>query len=117
MHNKNKLDETSHILDNYMSVVPTVNMEGKMNLPNGEILDYDDTRFFSILFGGDQLTVPHVHVVQVQTDTHEKCVDRIEGLLLPVFEDWHARMTLMKVSNNKVNRNKDRKVICRYIEQ
>jgi len=50
----------SHILDNYMPLVPTVNMEERMNHPNGEILDYDDTRFFSILFGDVQLTKARV---------------------------------------------------------
>jgi len=41
-------------------------------------------------------------------------VDRFEGLL-PVVEDWHARMISMKVSYNyEVIRNKKIKVVCRY---
>lgn len=96
MFNENKLDEMSHILDHYMTLVPTVEMEGHHKLSNGSVLDFDDSRFFSVLLGGDQLTVARIRGVQALRDTHVKCVERFEGLL-PVVEDWHARMTIMKV--------------------
>ena len=94
MFNENKLDEMR--LDHYMTLVPTVEMEGKHKLPNGSVLDFDDSRFFSILIGGDQLTVPRICGVQALRDTHAKRPDRFEGLL-PDVEDWHSRMTIMKV--------------------
>ena len=85
------------ILTRYMKLVPTVEAEGHRQLPNGSVLNFDDTRFFSILFGGDQLTVARIRGTQIHRDTHDQRVDRFEELV-PVVEDWHSRMTLMKVS-------------------
>ena len=68
------------------------------------IEDFDDSQFHSNLFGGDQLTVARIRGVQALRDTQDKKVDRFEGLV-PVIEDWHSRMTFMKVnliSNSKI---------------
>jgi len=51
------LDEMGKILAHYMKLVPTVEVEGRLQLPNGSVINFDDTQFFSTLFGGDQLTV------------------------------------------------------------
>lgn len=80
-----------------MTLVPTVEMEGHHKLPNGSEIDFDHSRFPPILFGGDQLTVARIRGVQALGDTHPKRVDRFEGLV-PVLEDWHARMTVMMVN-------------------
>ena len=97
LHNENKLDEMGKILAHYMKLVPTVEAEGHLRLPNGSVIDFDDTRFSSILFGGDQLTVARIRGTQALRDTQARRVDRFEGVV-PVVEDWHSRMTLMKVS-------------------
>ena len=76
--------------------VPMLESTGHLRLPNGSILDYDNSRFFSILFGGDQLTVARARSAQSLRATHDSAKERLEGLH-PVIEDWHARMTLMKV--------------------
>ncbi len=60
LYNETKLDEMAHILDHYMTLVPTVKMNGHLQLSNADLLQIDDTTFFSILFGGDQLTVARV---------------------------------------------------------
>ena len=86
----------SKILAHYMELVPTRPSKGHFRLPNGSILEFDDTKFYSILFGGDQLTVARIRGSQALRDIQEKKVDRLEGII-PVIEDWHARMTLMKV--------------------
>ena len=86
-HNENELDEMAKILSHYMKLVPTVEAKGHLELPNGNVISFDDTRFFCILFGGDQVTV-----------ARDKRIDRLEGLI-PVVEDWHSRMALMKVSS------------------
>lgn len=96
MHNENKLDEMGKILDFYMKLVPTLKCEQHVSLPNGGVLDTDNTQFFSILFGGDQLTAARIRGTQALRDTHDSAVDRCEGII-PVVEDWHSRMTLMKV--------------------
>ena len=97
LHNENKLDEMSLILDHYMKLVPTLPLEGHVTHPRGGVLEFDDTRFFPILFGGDQLTVARVRGTQALRDTTDKRVDRLEGVAA-VVEDWHARMALVKVS-------------------
>lgn len=37
------------ILAHYMKLVPMVEAEGRLQLPNGSVIDFDDTRFFSTL--------------------------------------------------------------------
>ena len=100
LFNENKLDEMGHILNHYMTLVPAVEVEGQTTLPNGKTITFDDTHYFPILFGGDQVTVARVRGVQLLRDTEVKRVDRFEGIV-PVVEDWHTRMTVMKVSDNK----------------
>ena len=97
LHNENKLDEMSLILDHYMKLVPSLPFEGYITHPRGGVLEFDDTRFFPILFGGDQLTVARVRGTQALRDTTDNCVDRLEGVAA-VVEDWHARMALVRVS-------------------
>ena len=84
------------ILNHYMSLVPTVSAKGSLVLPNGSEEEFDDSRFHSILFGGDQLTAARIRGAQALRDTQDEKVDRFEGLTA-IVEDWHARMTLLKV--------------------
>ena len=55
--NENKLDEMSKIMEVFHKYVPTQAGTGTLMLPNGNSLDFDDTKFHEILLGGDQLTV------------------------------------------------------------
>ena len=87
----------SHILTHYMKLVPTREAEGQHTLPNGINISFDDTRFHEILFVGDQLTVARVRGAQAIRDTHDKRADRFQGVI-PVFEDWHAGITFLKVN-------------------
>ena len=98
LHDENKLDEMGKILDHYMTLVPTLKSAQRIGLPNGTVIDIDNTQFFSVLFGGDQLTVARIRGVQALRDTHDSPVDCCAGVI-PVVEDWHARMALMKVGN------------------
>ena len=99
LHNENKLDEMGKILSHYMSLVPTMALQQEISLPNGATIEIDNTQFFPILFGGDQLTVARIRGAQALRDTHDNAVDRLQGVI-PVIEDWHARMALMKVTYN-----------------
>lgn len=96
LQNENKLDEMSKILSHFMTMVPTLSDEGKLTLPNGSELEFDNTKFSKILLGGDQLTSARVRGTQALRLSEDKAVDRLEGLI-PVTEDWHMRMSLMKV--------------------
>lgn len=44
--------------------VPTKASNGQLHLPNGYTLPYDNTTFFEILLGGDQLKVVRAAGVQ-----------------------------------------------------
>ena len=91
--NENKLEEMSEILAAYMKVVPTVESQEQLTLPCGTSVEVDNTAYHSILFGGDQLRMRGTKDLR---DTEERRNDRFEGLI-PVIEDWHTRITLMKV--------------------
>lgn len=93
---ENKLEEMSQILMRYMELVPTLASEGHFTLPNKSVITFDDTRFWQVLFGGDQLTVARIRGTQALRDTQDSPEDRLEGVT-PVVEDWHTRMTLLKV--------------------
>ena len=85
------------ILAHYLKLVPTVEAEGHLQLPSGSVTDFDDTRFFSVLFEGDNLTIARICGMQALHDTQDRGYNCFEGVL-PVVEDWHSRMTLLKVS-------------------
>lgn len=97
LHNENKLDEMNQILAHFMQFVPTLSKEGELSLPNGGTLSYDDTEFFKLLLGGDQLTAVRIRGTQALRVTQDEAVDRLEGLI-PVAEDWHSRMAVVDVS-------------------
>ena len=84
------------IMSEFHKYVPTCSQEGQITLPNGSTIEFDDTRFFQILFGGDQHTVARARGAQALRATHDSAKERLEGLC-PVVENWHARMILMKV--------------------
>ena len=96
LHNENKLDEMSIILQNIMKLVPSLPSESEVELPDGGKVKYDSTNFFKILLGGDQLTVARVRGTQCLFRGIDKAMERLQGII-PVQEDWHARMNFMKV--------------------
>lgn len=97
LHNENKLDEMSKILEHFMKYVPTLTKEGEITLPNASKVPFDDTHFFTLLLGGDQLTATRIRGTQALRVTQDNACDRLQGLI-PVVEDWHARMALVDVS-------------------
>ena len=90
--NENKIDEMAKIMESLQKYVPMKKATGTMLLPNRNVLEFDDTKAFGILFGGDQLTVARAHGAAALRCNHETVCDRLEGLE-PVIEDWHARLT------------------------
>ena len=80
----------------FTHLVPTHDKEGHLTLPNGEMLDFDDTSIFSVLHGSDHLTVARARGAQAMRASHDRPSDHLEGII-PVVEDWHSRMTLMRV--------------------
>lgn len=56
----------------------------------------DDYLFHKTLLGGDQLTCAHVCGCHKARTSEENDLDRLQGLV-PVAEDWHAKMCLLEV--------------------
>ena len=46
----------SKTLEHYMKLVPSLSAEGKYTLSNGEVISFDDMRFWEVLFGGSMNT-------------------------------------------------------------
>ena len=57
LQNENKLDEMSIILQNIMTLVPSLPSENEVEHSDGGKINYDCTNFFKIPLGGDQLMV------------------------------------------------------------
>ena len=81
-------------------LVPTLESMQQILLPNGSEIEIDNTQFHPILF---QLIVARIRGTKVLRDTHDTPSERFEGIV-PVVEDWHARMALLKVSQGDVNK-------------
>ena len=95
LQNENKLEEMYNImtgLHKYMPDPCQLNFE----LSNGEIYTTSDNTLHPILCGGDQLTACRCRGAQSLRCSHESAVDHLKGLV-PVLEDWHPRLTLVKV--------------------
>ena len=52
------------ILERFMKLVLSLLGEGKLPLPSGSYIEFDNTKFTKILFGGDQLTSTRIHGLQ-----------------------------------------------------
>ena len=81
------------ILDHYMTLVPLIPEKDDVVLPTGSKVTIDTNQFHPILFGGDQLTAARICGTQVLRNMEET---HFEGIV-PVVEDRHARVTLLKV--------------------
>ena len=96
LFDENKLEEMSQIIEHYIYLVPAIPVEGHYAQRNGNLLTFDDTRFWTVLFGGEQLTVAWIPGTQTLQDTQETAKLCLEGVV-PVVKDWHSRTTFMKV--------------------
>ena len=94
----------SHALEHYMQFVPKTEANGFLLLPNGDKIEFDDTKFDAKLIGGDQLTVVRIRSTQALRDTLDSATERYEGLI-PVIEDWHARVILLQVCSQRYRLN------------
>ncbi len=77
--------------------VPTLTTKETMEIPDEEVFEVEVDHFHHILFGGDQLTVARGRGAQQIRANSETKTEQLRGLV-PVVEDWHARVTLMSVS-------------------
>ena len=73
--------------------VPCQQSTDEIELASGQMLS---TKFLHILMGGDQLTVSRMQSVHGGLENSNCPRERLEGLV-PVVEDWHAKVIFLKV--------------------
>ena len=83
-------EDMTDILEHYQSYVPAVNCEVVI-LQEGTV---QDKKFLTTLVRGDYLSVARARGAQVIRSTSELTKDTLNGML-PVAEDWHAKVCLI----------------------
>ena len=86
------------IMEHNHQYVPTVDID--LPSPNDK-LKIVKTEFHTILFGGDQLTCKRARGSQMIRSNSVTASEQINGLL-PVSEDWHARLCFLEVNFHKL---------------
>ena len=81
--------------------VPSKEVERELTIPNktgpDTIMKVIDQQYYAMtLVGGDQLTVARIRGAQRIRGNSETSQQRFDGLL-PVAEDWHAKMCFLEV--------------------
>ena len=105
MKNENKLDEMVDILDDLQRYAPSTLKTRDVPVPNtNEVRSLKEIAFHRLLFGGDQLTAKRARVGIRIRNNSTNSADRLEGLL-PVAEDWHAKVVLLEVGYPTVPNN------------
>ena len=98
MHSEAQVDEMCEVLDELSKYIPAKNCTNTYYLPNGEelALENEDCKQYPILTGGDQFSVARYRAAQSVRTNDDSTAGRLKGFV-PAIEDWHARLTLVKV--------------------
>ena len=101
LHNESQVDEMCKVLDELSKYIPAKSCTVTHYLPDGEELTLDevDCKQYPILTGGDQFSVARYRTAQSVRTNDDSTVGRLKGFV-PAIEDWHARLTLVKVKDN-----------------
>lgn len=83
----------TEILQHYQTYVPSANNEKEVP----ETGTTPDKRYVTTLVGGDYLSVARARGAQLIRSTSELTKHTLAGIL-PVAEDWHAKVCFMEVS-------------------
>jgi L1 cell adhesion molecule like protein len=100
LKNENVIDDIVDIMDVLHKYVPKIRSTQTFDVCDQsgrlETVDVNIDHFHHILIGGDQLTTARIRGSQKVLSNSESGKERLEGLI-PVIEDWHTKMTFMKV--------------------
>ena len=88
------------IMDEMQQYVPSIQRTSTVAAGDKEYQVEQDV-VHPLLFGGDQLTVKNARAAQTAKSAEPLSLGRLEGLV-PVFEDWHARLCLLNVSYSAI---------------
>ena len=94
-HNENITHEMCLIMKILHKYVPEQRFKVSYHLPDENFICEQEC-YHRVLFGGDQLTVCRCRSAQSARINDDDTAERLVGLV-PVTEDWHARLTLMRV--------------------
>ena len=92
-HSEQYNDDMRDILKKVYRYVPSSGSVGDRGNGAG---DSTQVNSFPVLFGGDQLTTERARTVKNVLSNSDSASSRLQGLI-PVTEDWHAKMCLYKV--------------------
>ena len=88
------------ILEHVQTYAPSKEVEREFTVPgktgSEATITITDKQYAMTLIGGDQLTVARKRGAQRIRGNSENSEERFDGLL-PVAEDWHAKMCFMEV--------------------
>ena len=98
MKDENKLDEIVDVLQELHKYVPSKSETKEVQVPGtNKVRSLSEIAFHRVLFGGDQLTAKRARGGVRIRNNSTNSADRLEGLL-PVSEDWHAKVVFLEVS-------------------
>ena len=97
LKNENVIEDMVEIMTEVQRYVPTISQSVDVEVAGESTVTVKADHFHNILFGGDQLTVARARGAQHVRENSIDGIGRLEGLI-PVCEDWHARVTLLSVS-------------------
>ena len=107
LKNENVIDDMVDILDTLHRYVPKHTRTETIDVPtkdgSSRKVDMQLHHFHHILLGGDHLTAARVRGSQRAQKNADSGEERLEGLV-PVIEDWHAKMCYMSVSTEGVEK-------------
>ena len=98
LKNENIIEEMVDIMSEAQRYVPTISKLLEIEVSEGSTVTAKADHFHNVLFGGDQLTVARARGAQHVRKNSVDGVGRLDGLV-PVCEDWHARVVLLSVSH------------------
>ena len=97
LKSENNYDDMIDIMDHLHKYVPSFHTTEDVTFQStGENAVAHRVHFHPLIFGGDQLTVKRARGGQ-KIRSNSKTEDHKLGGLVPVAEDWHAKVVLLEV--------------------
>lgn len=86
------------IMEEVHEYVPIHSESQQVEVPGRQPMSVTCDEFHYTLFGGDMLTAARARGSKNIVSNSQRGKDRLEGVI-PVVEDWHAKLCLLEVGN------------------
>ena len=104
-HSEINYEDVIKVLEIVQGYAPSIDVERELVVPDqsdgATTIRLEDKQYAVSLVGGDQLTVARIRGAQKIRGNSETSEQRFGGLL-PVAEDWHAKMCLLEVRHQQI---------------